>query len=159
MIDKNNPSKRVMILWNGEPTQIKTSWGPHEFSSGEIEALARGETINFLTTQEGSGKPYRASGKLAWLEYNGHRYVGFDRDKNFSRVNVYGSTVRNRSFKFLQNTTYHVFTEAEVIALSHYYTLIYYEHRIDGSVYRVEAKLEDVTEDTAELVLNQVRES
>lgn len=64
--------------WNGKNVRFTRSWGGHEFTDAECEALLRGEEISFEATSK-DGKPYGVKGKLANLEYNGHKYVGFER--------------------------------------------------------------------------------
>ena len=150
-------NERVVIFYRGEKTKIKRSFGKHIFSDGEIRALSQGETINFPTTDSKHPTAYRLSGKLGEKEYEGHKFVGFIPDFNFQREKAFGETITKQRFEIYKNTPYHCFTDDEITALSLYCHVIFDEYHMDGSIYRVNAFLEDESDYTATLTMKSTR--
>ena len=66
-------------VWNGRPVKFTREWGGHRFSDEECEKLCAGEeiTINGLISKKGT--TYGIVGQLSEQEYNGRKYVGFER--------------------------------------------------------------------------------
>lgn len=67
-------------IWNGKDVSFNREWSGHRFTDEECEALCRGETVQIMDCVSAkSGKTFGAEGKLSNLEYNGNKYVGFER--------------------------------------------------------------------------------
>lgn len=66
-------------MWNGKEVTFSRVWSNHRFTDEECEKLCAGETIVVDGLVSKSGKPYAINGKLSNLEYNKHKYVGFER--------------------------------------------------------------------------------
>lgn len=71
--------EKVEGTWNGKKVQISAEWGGHKFTQDELDKLFAGEEIQIKGLVSKSGSTYDATGKLANLTYNGHKYVGFER--------------------------------------------------------------------------------
>ena len=54
-------------------------WSGHSFTDDECERLAAGEEIEILGLKSKTGKEYGVKGKLAMQEFNGHKFLGFER--------------------------------------------------------------------------------
>lgn len=65
--------------WNGKAVKFNREWGGHRFTDEECEQLCAGETIEIYGLVAKSGKTYGVQGNLAELEYNGNKYVGFNK--------------------------------------------------------------------------------
>lgn len=67
-------------VWNGKNVRFNRVWSGHRFSDDECEALCRGEeiTVSGLVSKT-TGNIYAVKGKLSNQEYNGAKFVGFER--------------------------------------------------------------------------------
>lgn len=65
-------------MFKGQQVSINSSFGHHEFTPEEVEALFAGKTIAFNAHSDRTGNDYRAVGYLG--DYNGH--TGFVLDLN-----------------------------------------------------------------------------
>jgi DNA topoisomerase-3 len=65
--------------WNGKKVSFNREWGGHRFTDDECQKLCDGEEIEVLGLTSKAGKTYGITGRLAELEYNGHKYIGFER--------------------------------------------------------------------------------
>ena len=79
MAQEYEQKEKVTGTWNGAAVAFNRSWGGHRFSDDEVAALLAGDEISITGLVSKAGKPYGVTGRLADLEYNGHKYVGFDR--------------------------------------------------------------------------------
>lgn len=67
-------------IWNGQTVKFNRVWGGHEFTDEECEALLRGEEINvYGLVSAKTGNTYGVKGKLTEQEFNGNKFVGFER--------------------------------------------------------------------------------
>lgn len=68
-------------IWSvtGKTIRFTREWGGHRFTDEECEDLLSGKEINVNGLVSKSGSTYGVKGKLSELEYNGHKYVGFER--------------------------------------------------------------------------------
>ncbi len=90
-------SDNIKGIWrdsagNENRVSVKASWGAHEFSQEELQALFRGEEICF----EYKGK--KRIGHLQCCSYNGREYIGFkpDFDPEYEEKPVFrGSTFKS----------------------------------------------------------------
>lgn len=82
-LNDNNGSddERCRGTWNGREISFKKHWGGHDFTDAECAALLNGDDIT-ISCVDKSGKPFEARGHLSEMTYNGHKYVGFDRQDN-----------------------------------------------------------------------------
>lgn len=69
--------ERFSGTWNGKEVHVKRVWGGHEFTEKEIADLLAGKDITFEC--KGKNGAYEVTGCLADCEYNGHKYVGFQK--------------------------------------------------------------------------------
>ena len=76
--DKKDDAERFHGTWNGREVNVKKVYSGHEFTDDEIKKLLAGETI-VLELKSKEGKAYKINGKLSELEYNGRKYIGFER--------------------------------------------------------------------------------
>lgn len=65
--------------WKGKKVKFNRVYSGHRFTDAECRDLCDGKEIEIELTSAKTGKPYGAVGRLANLEYNGHKYVGFER--------------------------------------------------------------------------------
>lgn len=71
--------KKYEGIWNGQTVRFNRVWGGHEFTDDECEALLRGEEINVYGLVSKTGNTYGVKGKLSEQEYNGNKFIGFER--------------------------------------------------------------------------------
>lgn len=72
--------EKVTGKWKRKDVTISREWSGHRFTDEELEKLFKGEEIEILgLVSKTTGKTYGVRGKLANLEYNGRKYVGFER--------------------------------------------------------------------------------
>ena len=64
-------------VWKGKKIRFKRTWGGHEFTDEEVEALLNGEEISLFGLDSKTGSKYIVKGRLEEGTYNGHSYVGF----------------------------------------------------------------------------------
>lgn len=64
-------------MWDGQQISFNREWCGHRFDDDEVRRLLAGESIEI--TANGKNGPYQAVGRLDWGEFNGHKYVGFQR--------------------------------------------------------------------------------
>lgn len=110
-------------IWrhNGKETEVSftRSWGGHEFTDEECEALLSGEEIELNDLVSKAGKTYGVKGKLELQSYNGHSYVGFqktgfaDTGDNKSDTERYSGTWNGKKVSFKRTWGGHDFTDAE----------------------------------------------
>ena len=79
MPQSNNFAEKWSGKWNGKDVSFKREWGGYKFSDEECQRLCDGEEISIFGLKSKSGSEYGVTGKLDNLEYNGHKYVGFNR--------------------------------------------------------------------------------
>ena len=79
--DKTSSSgeDRLEGVWKGKPVRLKKAYCGHTFTQEEFDALCRGETITITDCKAKSGSTYGVEGRLNNLEYNGRKYIGFER--------------------------------------------------------------------------------
>lgn len=65
--------------WNNKNVKFTRVWGGHRFTDEECEALCNGEEIEVFGLKSKTGKEYGITGKLSQQNYNGHKFVGFER--------------------------------------------------------------------------------
>lgn len=67
-------------IWNGKTVKFTREWSGHRFTDEECEALLRGEEIEVYGLKSAkTGNTYGVKGKLTEQEYNGNKFVGFER--------------------------------------------------------------------------------
>lgn len=109
--------------WNGKNVKFNRVFCGHRFTDEECEALLAGEEIEVLGLKAKNGSEYGVVGKLSNLEYNGRKYVGFERIGFAGRSNSgpregYASGKwKGRDVQFKREWGGHVFTDAEVADL------------------------------------------
>lgn len=66
--------------WNGQQVSFTRSFGGYTFTDDECKRLCDGETIEIRgLVSAKTGGTYGVTGRLSNLEYNGHKYVGFEK--------------------------------------------------------------------------------
>lgn len=65
--------------WNGQQVKFNRVFCGHRFTDDECRRLLAGDEIEVTGLKSKSGNTYGVTGALANLEYNGHKYVGFER--------------------------------------------------------------------------------
>lgn len=66
--------------WNGKAVKFNREYAGHRFTDEECEALCNGKEIEVLgLISAKTGNTYGVKGKLSEQEYNGHKFVGFER--------------------------------------------------------------------------------
>lgn len=66
--------------WNGKQVKFNREYAGHRFTDEECEALCRGEEIEVLgLVSAKTGNTYGVKGRLSEQEYNGHKFIGFER--------------------------------------------------------------------------------
>lgn len=75
----NNASdaERYTGKFKGKEITIKREWRGHRFTDDELKNLFAGKEIDIFGLKSKEGKEYGQRGKLAEMEYNGHKYWGF----------------------------------------------------------------------------------
>ncbi len=74
-------------IWNGKTVRFTREWSGHRFTDEECEALLRGEEIEVHGLKSAkTGNTYGVKGKLTEQEFNGNKYVGFERTGFADRV-------------------------------------------------------------------------
>ena len=73
----SSDAERIRGTWNGKEVSFKRVYAGHTFTDDEAKDLLAGKEITFEC--KGAKGAYKCKGKLADLEYNGNKYVGFDR--------------------------------------------------------------------------------
>ena len=72
--------EKVTGKWKRKEVTINREWSGHRFTDEELEKLFAGEEIEiFGLVSKSTGKTYGVRGKLATQEFNGRKYVGFER--------------------------------------------------------------------------------
>lgn len=66
--------------WNGREIRFKKNFRGHVFTDEECKALLAGESVEVRGLKAKSGGTYGVHGKLAEMEYNGHKYVGYKQE-------------------------------------------------------------------------------
>lgn len=64
--------------WNGRDVKFNRVFRGHRFTEDECNRLCAGETIQVTDLVAKSGSKYGVQGRLAELEYNGRKYIGFE---------------------------------------------------------------------------------
>lgn len=95
--------------WKKKEVSFSREYCGHRFTDEECEALCKGREIEILDCKSKSGSTYGVKGKLANLEFNGHKYVGFERT-GFAGDNKGGGRIP-------KSWCQHVFTEDEIALL------------------------------------------
>lgn len=66
--------------WNGRAVKFSREYAGHRFTDEECEALCDGKEIEVLgLVSARTGNTYGVKGKLSEQEYNGHKFIGFER--------------------------------------------------------------------------------
>lgn len=65
--------------WNGKDIKFKKVWGGHTFTDTECKDLLAGKEIQIKGLKSSKGTTYGIKGKLTEQEYNGHKFVGFEK--------------------------------------------------------------------------------
>lgn len=73
-------AERYTGKWHRKEVSFKREWGGHRFTDQECADLCAGKeiTITGIPKKDGSGT-YGVTGRLANLEFNGRKYVGFEK--------------------------------------------------------------------------------
>lgn len=87
--------------FNGKDISFSRVWGGYRFTDEECERLLNGEEISVKGLKSKTGSTYGVKGRLAELEYNGHKYFGFEKTGFLASDDVPNSWCK------------HVFTEDE----------------------------------------------
>lgn len=102
--------------WNGKEVSFTRTWGGHRFTDEECEKLLNGEEIT-IEMQGKDGGTYEVTGALANQEYNGHKYVGFEKRSNGNAgaddPAYYKGTWKGKNIRFKRNFRGHEFTDEE----------------------------------------------
>lgn len=72
-----NPPDYCRGTWRGRTVRFKRIFSNHRFTDEECAKLLAGEVIEFPAVST-AGRKYVAKGKLENLEFEGHKYVGFN---------------------------------------------------------------------------------
>lgn len=107
MAGNKTEKEKYSGTWNGKEISFNRAWGGHRFTDAECEDLLAGKEIKVLGLKAKSGKEYGVVGKLSEQEYNGHKYVGFEKT---DFVSASGSKIPDEWCQ-------HKFTDAEKDAL------------------------------------------
>jgi DNA topoisomerase-3 len=75
--NSSSSADRFTGTWNGEEVNVKRVYAGHTFTDDEIKDLLAGKEITIECTGQ-KGK-YKCKGKLDHCEYNGNKYIGFNR--------------------------------------------------------------------------------
>lgn len=70
---------RFVGTWKKKTVRLKKNYCGHEFTQEEFDKLCKGETIELLDCKSKTGSTYGVYGKLGNLEFNGVKYIGFER--------------------------------------------------------------------------------
>lgn len=116
-----NPAKeKASGTWNGRQVSFKRIWGGYRFTDEEVQKLLNGGTIGFQIKSK-SGDLCNVTGHLADLEYNGQKYVGFDRltfentnpEKQRNEDDYYTGTFKKKEIRFHRVFGGYRFTDEE----------------------------------------------
>lgn len=108
--------------WNGHEVSFNREWGGHRFTDEECEALCNGEEITLTLPSRDGGGTYDVTGKLANMEYNGRKYVGFQKQASGSGGTQsgperYTGKWKRKEVSFKREWGGHRFTDEECEAL------------------------------------------
>lgn len=70
--------EKAQGVFNGQQIQFNRSFGSYRYSDADVEALLRGDTIEFEF--EAKGRKFKATGHLAQKEFEGRKYYGLECD-------------------------------------------------------------------------------
>lgn len=78
--EQRQQKEKFQGVWakTGEQVSFNRETRGHRFTDAECVALLAGETISIVAKKNDGSGTYDCHGALANLEYNGHKYVGFD---------------------------------------------------------------------------------
>lgn len=133
-------------VWNGETVEFTRTFGTHRFSDEEVSRLLAGETIQFESRSK-DGKTVIFTGRLAHLEYKGHRYVGFE---HLDTLNAEGKSLnadyvsgkwKRKDIRFKRTWRAHEFTDQEAADLLEGKEIIVSVKDKDGNPMTVKGKL------------------
>lgn len=106
--------------WKGKDVSVSRVWGGHRFTDEECEALLADEEITFEMPSKYGDGTYGVTGRLSDLEYNGHKYVGFQKTGTTGGGNGGGKdpaycygTWNGREIRFKKTFRGHEFTDDE----------------------------------------------
>ena len=103
--------ERYTGKFKGKEITIKREWRGHRFTDEELKDLFAGKEIDIFGLKSAkTGKEYGQRGKLAQLEYNGHKYWGFQ-NTGFPESNKDGS---GRPKSVPKSWCQHEFTQDEI---------------------------------------------
>lgn len=81
----NNGEKKEKVsgVWavTGEEITFTRVWNGHRFTDEEVSSLLNGDTIEIENLVSKNNTIYSAKGKLTAQEYNGHPFVGFEKEE------------------------------------------------------------------------------
>lgn len=78
-LEKRKPDDRERFTgtWKGKQVNILRTWSTHRFTDEEIVKLLNGETIEFETLSNKSGKMYKAKGCIDYITMNDNTFIGY----------------------------------------------------------------------------------
>lgn len=80
--------EKVTGKWKRKEVTISREWSGHRFTDEELEKLFKGEEIEIHgLVSKSTGKTYGVRGKLTNQEFNGRKFVGFERT-GFANANT-----------------------------------------------------------------------
>lgn len=75
-----NEKEKYEGVWNGKTVRFNREWSGHRFTDEECELLCSGAEITITgLVSKTTGNTYGVKGKLSNQEYNGAKFVGFER--------------------------------------------------------------------------------
>jgi len=148
-IDGKNAAKdKYTGNWNGTEVSFNRDWSGHHFTDEECARLCNGEEITIEGVQM-SGGIYSVTGKLTNQEFNGSRFVGFEKTGSVlteQTVNddKYTGTWHGREVSFKKKWAGYVFSEEECVKLCNGEKLELTVTKPDGSTYGAVVALADL---------------
>ena len=103
-------AKKVEGVWNGVKVNVPESYCGYTFTQDELNRLFNGDIVN-ISAKDINGNPIQTAVKLGYLEYQGHKYVGYH-DANY----FYG-TWHGKEIKFKRTFMGYHFNDDECLRL------------------------------------------
>lgn len=103
-------AKKVEGVWNGVKVNVPESYCGYTFTPDELNRLFNGDIVN-ISAKDMNGNPIQTAVKLGYLEYQGHKYVGYH-DANY----FYGAW-HGKEIKFKRTFMGYHFNDDECLRL------------------------------------------
>ena len=132
---------RVRGLWQGREVDYKGSYLDYVFTDDDNAKLQAGESITFDATQ--NDKKVTVSGRLADLEYQGHKYVGFKPEKR-QREGYVNGTWNSKAVSYKGSYLDYVFTDEDNAKLQAGETISFVAHNKDNIELKISGALADL---------------